>query len=59
MPTVTGILRMYKLGIIDHLTNTSQNGATIKIICPITDENADIVMIVRNSKMVTKRYLFE
>jgi two-component system sensor histidine kinase VicK len=43
MPTARGMLRMYKLGVIDHLINVSQNGATVKIICPITDENADIV----------------
>jgi two-component system sensor histidine kinase VicK len=43
MPTARGMLRMYKLGVIDHLIKVSQNGATVKIICPITDENADIV----------------
>jgi hypothetical protein len=43
MPTAIGMLRMYKLGVIDHLINASQNGATVKIICPITGENADIV----------------
>ena len=43
MPSARGMLRMYKLGVIDHLINVSQNGATVKIICPITDENADIV----------------
>jgi signal transduction histidine kinase len=43
MPTAIGMLRMYKLGLIDHLIKASQNGAIVKIICPITDENADIV----------------
>ncbi|MFL6462717.1 MAG: ATP-binding protein, partial [Nitrososphaeraceae archaeon] len=43
MPTAIGMLRMYKLGVIDHLIRASQNGAIVKIICPITDENADIV----------------
>ena len=43
MPTAIGMLRMYKLGLIDHLIKASQNGAIVKIICPITDENAVIV----------------
>jgi signal transduction histidine kinase len=34
---------MYKLGVIDHLIKASQNGATVKIICPITEVNANIV----------------
>jgi signal transduction histidine kinase len=46
MPTAIGMLRMYKLGVIDCLINASQNGAIVKIICPITDENADIVEMI-------------
>ncbi|MFL6508023.1 MAG: ATP-binding protein, partial [Nitrososphaeraceae archaeon] len=43
MPTVKGMLRMDKLGVIDHLIKASQNGAIVKIICRITDENSHIV----------------
>ncbi|MFL6435771.1 MAG: ATP-binding protein, partial [Nitrososphaeraceae archaeon] len=43
MPTARGMLRMYKLGVIDHLIKASQNGATVKIICPITEVNTHIV----------------
>ena len=43
MPTAMGMLRMYKLGVIDNLIKASQNGAIVKIICRITDENADII----------------
>jgi len=46
MPTAIGMLRMYKLGVIDCLINASQNGAIVKIICPITDENADIAEMI-------------
>ena len=34
---------MYKLGVIDHIIKASQNGATVKIICPITEVNTHIV----------------
>jgi signal transduction histidine kinase len=34
---------VHKLGVIDHIIKVSQNGATVKIICPITDENSHIV----------------
>jgi signal transduction histidine kinase len=43
MPTARGMLRMYKLGVIDHLIKASQNGAVVKIICPLTDENSYVV----------------
>ena len=43
IPTAKGLVRVYKLGVIDHIIKASQNGVTVKIICPITDENADIV----------------
>jgi two-component system, OmpR family, sensor histidine kinase VicK len=43
VPTVKGLIRVYKLGVIDHIIKASQNGATVKIICPITDENSHIV----------------
>jgi two-component system, OmpR family, sensor histidine kinase VicK len=43
MPTAKGMLRMHKLGVIDHLIKASQNGAIVKIICPLTEENSDIV----------------
>jgi two-component system, OmpR family, sensor histidine kinase VicK len=43
MPTARGMLRMYKLGVIDHLIKASQNGAIVKIICPLNEENSHIV----------------
>jgi signal transduction histidine kinase len=43
VPTVKGLIRVHKLGVIDHIIKASQNGATVKIICPVTDENSHIV----------------
>jgi len=34
---------VYKLGVIDHIIKASKNGATVKIICPITEVNTNIV----------------
>jgi two-component system, OmpR family, sensor histidine kinase VicK len=43
MPTARGMLRMYKLGVIDHLIKASRSGATVKIICPINEVNSHVV----------------
>jgi two-component system sensor histidine kinase VicK len=43
IPTPRGMVRVYKLGVIDHIIKASQNGATVKIICPITEVNAHVV----------------
>jgi two-component system, OmpR family, sensor histidine kinase VicK len=43
MPTAKGMLRMHKLGVIDHLIKASQNGAIVKIICPLSEENSHII----------------
>ncbi|MCD6036995.1 MAG: histidine kinase, partial [Nitrososphaeraceae archaeon] len=43
LPSSKGMLRMDRLRGIDYLINASQNGATIKIICPLSEENSDIV----------------
>jgi signal transduction histidine kinase len=43
LPDDKAMTRVYNLGVIDHLINASQNGATVKIICPLSKENSDIV----------------
>jgi hypothetical protein len=43
LPSSKGMLRMDRLRGIDYLINASQNGATINIICPLSEENLDIV----------------
>jgi signal transduction histidine kinase len=37
------LVRVQRLGLIDYVIKASQRGATIKIICPISEVNAEIV----------------
>src|SRR5215212_274690 len=41
--TSKGVTRIRKLGVLHHIIKASQNGATSKIICPVTEDNAHIV----------------
>ncbi len=41
--TSKGVTRIQKRGVFHHIVKASQNGATAKIICPITEDNAYIV----------------
>ena len=44
LPNDKAMARVDRLGIIDYLIKaSSQNGATVKIICPLTEVNNDIV----------------
>jgi two-component system, OmpR family, sensor histidine kinase VicK len=43
LPNDKSMVRLDKLGVIDHMIMASQNGAIIKIICPLSEENSDIV----------------
>ena len=43
LPIDRAMSRMDRLGIIDYLIDASRNGGEVKIICPLSSENADIV----------------
>ena len=43
------MIRVDNLGVIDHLIKASQNGANIKIICPLTGENSHILKKISKS----------
>ncbi len=43
LPVDRAMIRVDNLGVIDHLIRASQNGANIKIICPLTRENSHIL----------------
>jgi two-component system, OmpR family, sensor histidine kinase VicK len=43
LPNDKALMRMDRLGIIDHLTKESKNGAIIKIICPLSERNSELV----------------
>jgi two-component system, OmpR family, sensor histidine kinase VicK len=39
LPNDRALIRIDKLGVVDSLVNASRNGAVIKIICPLSEEN--------------------
>jgi signal transduction histidine kinase len=43
LPNDKALMRIDRLGIIDCLTKESKNGAIIKIICPLTESNSELV----------------
>jgi signal transduction histidine kinase len=43
LPNDKAMLRLDRMGLIDYTIKASQNGATVKIICPLSNENDDIV----------------
>ncbi|MDQ3840135.1 MAG: HAMP domain-containing histidine kinase [Thermoproteota archaeon] len=49
LPNAKAMVRLERIGIIDYTIKASQNGAIVKIICPLSDENGRIVK--RMSKM--------
>jgi len=42
LPNDKAMVRIDRLGIIDYLLKASQNGANVKIICELSEENAEI-----------------
>ncbi|MGB6672299.1 MAG: HAMP domain-containing sensor histidine kinase [Candidatus Nitrosopolaris sp.] len=42
LPSAKAMIRVDRLGVIDHIINASQRGATVKIICPFSEENSKI-----------------
>ena len=43
LPADKSMTRVDRLGVIDYLIKASQNGAIVKIICPLTKENSGII----------------
>ena len=43
LPNDKAMLRIDRMGLIDYTIKASQNGATVKIICPLSNENDHIV----------------
>jgi two-component system sensor histidine kinase VicK len=43
LPHAKAMKRLDRIGSIGHLINASKNGVSIKIICPLTEENSEIV----------------
>ncbi|HEY7571930.1 MAG TPA: HAMP domain-containing sensor histidine kinase [Nitrososphaeraceae archaeon] len=50
LPNDIGMIRADRMGLIDHLINASQDyHAVVKIICPLSKQNSDIVKRISNS----------
>ena len=43
LPNDKSLVRAERLGLIDYVVKASQSGATVKIICPLSEVNAEIV----------------
>ena len=43
LPVDRAMIRVDNLGVIDYLISASQNGAKVKIICPLTEGNSHII----------------
>jgi two-component system, OmpR family, sensor histidine kinase VicK len=43
LPNDKSMIRLERLGVIDDIINSSQNGAAVKILCPLSKENSHIV----------------
>jgi two-component system sensor histidine kinase VicK len=51
LPNSKSLVRSDNLGIIDKLIETSQKGATVKIICPISEQNINTVEKISRSQV--------
>jgi len=52
LPNDKSLIRVDNLGIIDYLTEASQKGVTVKIICPLTQQNAGIVKKIETAPRI-------
>ena len=43
LPNDKSLVRVERLGLIEYVVKASQSGATVKIICPLSEVNAEIV----------------
>jgi two-component system, OmpR family, sensor histidine kinase VicK len=43
LPNDKALVRVERLGLVDYVVKASQSGATVKIICPLSEVNAEIV----------------
>jgi two-component system sensor histidine kinase VicK len=51
LPNFKSLVRSDNLGIIDKLIETSQKGATVKIICPMSEQNVNTVEKISRSQV--------
>jgi signal transduction histidine kinase len=51
LPNSKSLVRSDNLGIIDNLIEASQTGATVKIICPVSEQNVNTVEKISRSQV--------
>jgi signal transduction histidine kinase len=54
LPSVKALIRVDRLGVIDHVINASQRGATVKIICPLSEENSKVTTKINEQASAVK-----
>ncbi len=54
LPNDKALMRIDKLGVVDSLLEAARNGAIIKIICPLSEENRQIQKKIFNSSANVK-----
>ena len=47
LPNDKALIRMKKLGVLDALQNASLQGVNVRLICPVTDANSEIIERLR------------
>jgi hypothetical protein len=48
------MIRVDTLGVIDHVIAASQKGATVKIICPLSEENSKVTRKISEQASAVK-----
>jgi hypothetical protein len=54
LPSVKSLMRVDRLGLIDHVINASQRGATVKTICPLSKENSKVIAKINEQASAVK-----
>ncbi|HET7147657.1 MAG TPA: HAMP domain-containing sensor histidine kinase [Candidatus Nitrosopolaris sp.] len=54
LPSAKALIRVDRLGFIDHIINASQRGATVKIICPLSEANSKITRKIEEQASTVK-----
>jgi two-component system, OmpR family, sensor histidine kinase VicK len=54
LPNVKSLIRVDRLGLIDHVIDASLRGATVKIICPLSEENSKVTRKIKERASAVK-----
>src|SRR5215831_15329699 len=54
LPSVKALIRVDRLGLIDNVIDASLRGATVKIICPLSEENSKVTRKINEQASAVK-----